>query len=116
MDVPVLAKVWIPVHVGAIACDSAGAESERMSVVATPLTAVRPMVAEGLASPDIVAAPTTMLPLKVAVPVPWKVKVLLSAVFPNRRLVRDNPDRWTKIILRDSVKASFIVLNANDDV
>jgi len=55
VDVPVdvmpPVKVCSAVHVGAMACDNAGAASLRMAVVAVPFTAVRPIVAEGLAKP-----------------------------------------------------------------
>ena len=51
---------WSPVHVGAIDCESAGAESLRMKVVALPLTAVRPRDAEGFAP---VALVTRHVPL-----------------------------------------------------
>ena len=42
-------KVCKPVHVGTIAWESAGAASLLMMLVADPFTAVRPMLAEGLA-------------------------------------------------------------------
>lgn len=45
-----LVKVWVPVHVGLMACDKAGAPSERIALVAVPLTAVRPIVPVGFAT------------------------------------------------------------------
>ena len=50
---------WRAVHVGAIACERAGAASLRMNVEAVPLTAVRPIVPVGLAP---VALVTTQVP------------------------------------------------------
>jgi hypothetical protein len=44
-------NVCKPVHVGTIACESAGAESEVIHVDAVPSTAVSPIVAEGFALP-----------------------------------------------------------------
>src|SRR2546421_710315 len=43
-------KVWMPVHVGAMDCDKAGAPSERIAVLAEPLTADNPIVPVGLAT------------------------------------------------------------------
>ena len=48
--VPLL-NVCVPVHVGAIDCESAGVASDRMAVVAEPLTAVRPIDPVGFANP-----------------------------------------------------------------
>jgi hypothetical protein len=42
-------KVCVPVHVGEIACDSAGAPSLRRNVVADPFTAESPTLAVGFA-------------------------------------------------------------------
>lgn len=53
----VFAKVWIPVHVGAMACDKAGAESDRNADDEDPLTAVSPMIPVGFANPGIAGAP-----------------------------------------------------------
>ena len=50
---------WRAVHVGAIACERAGAASLLMNVVAVPFTAVRPIVPVGLAP---VALVTTQVP------------------------------------------------------
>jgi hypothetical protein len=54
------ANVCNPVHVGTIACDSAGAASDRMNVKATPLTAASPTLAVGLA-PDGVPATAAVI-------------------------------------------------------
>lgn len=42
--------MWFPVHVGEMACDSAGAASLRMNVDADPFTAVNPTLAVGFAA------------------------------------------------------------------
>ena len=44
-------NVCSPVHVGTIACDNAGAPSERIAVVATPAIVAKPIVAVGVANP-----------------------------------------------------------------
>jgi len=44
--------VCCPLHVGAMVCANAGAASERIHVVAIPLTAASPTVAVGLAEAD----------------------------------------------------------------
>jgi hypothetical protein len=46
-------QVWNPVHVGMMAWESAGAASERRKVFAVPLTAARPIVAEGFAPVEL---------------------------------------------------------------
>jgi hypothetical protein len=50
-------NVCTPLHVGTIACDNAGAPSERMKFVDTPFTAVSPIVPVGLA--PLVPPPAT---------------------------------------------------------
>ncbi len=50
-----------------MACDSAGAPSERKNVVADPLTAAKPMVPDGLAAPVILDPDNA--PVAVIVPV-----------------------------------------------
>jgi hypothetical protein len=45
-------KVCTPLQVGTIACDRAGEASERMAVVAEPLTAESPTEALGFAKPE----------------------------------------------------------------
>jgi hypothetical protein len=42
-------QICAAVHVGAIACDNGAVPSDRVNVVATPLTAMRPIVPVGLA-------------------------------------------------------------------
>ncbi len=44
-----LLNVWVFVQVGVMACESAGAASERIGVAAVPFTAARPMVPVGFA-------------------------------------------------------------------
>lgn len=67
-------NVWFPVHVGAIACDNAGAPSLRSDVAADPLIAVKPMVAVGLPVPAPAGA--------AHVPSPRQNVVLEAAVPP----------------------------------
>lgn len=55
-------NVWSAVHVGAIACDSAGAASERMKVDALPFTVVNPMLLPGFAGPAPAGVPHTPSP------------------------------------------------------
>jgi hypothetical protein len=92
----------VPVHVGEIAVDNGGAESDRIAVVATPLIAERPIVAVGLANPAMppgqfvplasqTFCPLTVsdvpetetLPPNVEVPVPANAYAGLSIVFPS---------------------------------
>ena len=47
---PDVLNVHEPVIFGVMACDNAGAASDRMKVVALPFTAVNPIVAEGSAA------------------------------------------------------------------
>ena len=78
------AKIWLPVHIGEIAWESNGAPSERMNVVALPLTVASPTVpvgfaAEGTAAgvdhpgippPTVSTCPLVPIPRRVAVPAP----------------------------------------------
>jgi len=78
-------KVCKAVHVGAMDCDRAGVASERIALVAEPLLAVRPIVADGLAvvariSPELMACntPAVVISTPTAVP-PAVIRIGLAA-------------------------------------
>lgn len=72
-------NVCAPVHVGLIPCDSAGAASDRMYVVAVPLVALKPIVALGF-------APLTLAEGMAQVPSP-RQKVEAVALVPEFKFV-----------------------------